>query len=199
MREGGGGRGVGHWRDRLPLAKRRIYDRSNTITSVPLRPAPGLLRCVEALEAALTRGDRREVSQLSQDIANGVCASLKVPGLRVLVQGRRPSSESGELHGLYTPGEESRRDTVKVWMITAKRGQVVAFRTFVRTLIHEICHHLDYELFHLKDSLHTEGFYTRESNLMRRLIDGSANGDRVPRLSVRSARSTRSTFGTTRW
>jgi hypothetical protein len=193
---------VGHWRDRLPLAKRRIYDRSNRITSVPLRPAPGLLRCVQALEAALARGDRREVGQFSQDIANGVCASLEVPALRVLVQGRRPSSESGELHGLYTPGEASRRDTVKVWMITAKRGQVVAFRTFLRTLVHEICHHLDYELFDLKDSLHTEGFYTRESSLVRRLIDGSANGDRAPQPGIRSARSTRRTrsaFGTTRW
>jgi hypothetical protein len=41
----------------------------------------------------------------------------------------------------------------------------VAFKTFLRTLLHEICHHLDYALLHLRDSLHTDGFYKRESSL----------------------------------
>ena len=51
---------------------------------------------------------------------------------------------------------------------TAKRRQIVAFRTFLRTLIHELCHHLDYELFKLADSFHTEGFYKRENDLYRK-------------------------------
>jgi hypothetical protein len=50
-------------------------------------------------------------------------------------------------------------------MRTAKRKQVVAFKTFLRTVLHELCHHLDYEYFGLEDSFHTEGFYQRESNL----------------------------------
>jgi hypothetical protein len=50
-------------------------------------------------------------------------------------------------------------------MLTAKRGQVVAFKTFLRTLLHEICHHLDYAYLKLDDSFHTDGFYKRESSL----------------------------------
>ena len=54
-------------------------------------------------------------------------------------------------------------------MCTAQRRKVVAFRSFLRTLLHEICHHLDYELFHLPESFHTEGFYKRESSLFHQL------------------------------
>jgi hypothetical protein len=161
---------VGHWRNRLPPGKRRVYDRSDGITSIPLAPTRVLQQVVRDLETALGRGNRRAVGELSQRVADDVCASLRVPSLRVLVQGRRPSSDWGELHGLYTPGTNHRRDTVKVWMITAKRGQVVAFRTFLRTLVHELCHHLDYTFFALPDSLHSDGFYIRESGMMRRLM-----------------------------
>jgi hypothetical protein len=48
----------------------------------------------------------------------------------------------------------------------------VAFRTFLRTLLHEIVHHLDYELLKLADSFHTEGFFRRESSLFRQIVPG---------------------------
>jgi len=56
-------------------------------------------------------------------------------------------------------------------MRTAQRRQVVAFRTFLRTFLHEVCHHLDYELFGLRESYHTQGFFKRESSLYRQLVD----------------------------
>jgi len=59
--------------------------------------------------------------------------------------------------------------TITVWMRTAKRKQVVAVKTFLRTFIHEICHHLDYELLDLGESFHTEGFYKRESSIVHQL------------------------------
>ena len=55
-------------------------------------------------------------------------------------------------------------------MRTASREQVVKFRTFLRTLVHEACHHLDYELFKLAETFHTQGFYNRESALVRELL-----------------------------
>jgi len=56
---------------------------------------------------------------------------------------------------------------------------VVAFRTFLRTLLHEFCHHLDYECYKLHDSFHTEGFYKRESSLLKQLLpaDTSVTAD----------------------
>jgi len=61
-----------------------------------------------------------------------------------------------------------------VWMRTAKHRRVVAFRTYLRTLLHELCHHLDYELLKLPDSFHTEGFYRRESSLVHQLLGAAA-------------------------
>ena len=59
---------------------------------------------------------------------------------------------------------------ISVWMRTAQRVQVVRFRTFLRTLIHEVVHHLDYELYKLPETFHTQGFYACESALMRELL-----------------------------
>lgn len=42
--------------------------------------------------------------------------------------------------------------------------------TFLWTLLHELCHHLDYELLRFPDSLHTEGFTKRKSSLFGRLM-----------------------------
>ena len=55
-------------------------------------------------------------------------------------------------------------------MRTRAHEQVVKFRTFLRTVCHELCHHLDVTLFALDDSFHTEGFFRRESSLVRTLL-----------------------------
>jgi hypothetical protein len=77
---------------------------------------------------------------------------------------------SGELHGLYEPEDEGKLARISVWMRTAQKKNVVAFKTFLRTLIHELCHHLDYDLFALEETFHTEGFYKRESTLVAALL-----------------------------
>jgi len=84
---------------------------------------------------------------------------------------RRPANAGGELQGLYEPDEVTGGSArITVWMRTAQREQVVKFRTFLRTLLHEVCHHLDYELYKLAETFHTEGFYARESALVRELL-----------------------------
>jgi hypothetical protein len=55
-------------------------------------------------------------------------------------------------------------------MRTAANANVVKFRTFLRTLLHEIVHHLDVTLLGFDDSFHTEGFFRRESSLVRQLL-----------------------------
>jgi hypothetical protein len=54
---------------------------------------------------------------------------------------------------------------------------VVRFRTFLRTLLHEPCDHLDYERLALPDSFHTEGFYKRESRLLRQLVPSAEDAE----------------------
>jgi hypothetical protein len=145
---------------------------SDRVPTIPLRAGPALRDLVAALPPALETGRSVQVQTIAQRIADGICLGLRVPSVRVRVALRRPPLRGGELQGLYTPANGHGRDLITVWMLTAKRGQVVAFKTFLRTLLHELCHHLDYTLLNLRDSLHTQGFYQRESSLFHALDAG---------------------------
>lgn len=163
------------WYRRLPIRLQRVAAASDRVPVISLHAGPHLRAAVLELPAALATGRSVVVQAAAQRIADGLCAALEVPWVRVLVELHRPPLTGGELQGLYTPGPSGRRDRITVWMLTRQRGQVVAFRTFLRTLLHELCHHLDYTLLHLRDSLHTQGFYRRESSLFHAL--GAADAD----------------------
>lgn len=164
--------------NRLTRAQQRIYRKSDEISTIPLPRATPLHPLVEELTEALTREDRRKTEAVSQKLVSALTARLKVPPVRVEVLAVRPSRSWGELHGLYTPGDGRRPARLTVWMRTAHHKRVVAFRTFLRTLLHELCHHLDYELYKLDETFHTEGFYKRESSLFHQLV-----GNRLHRAS----------------
>lgn len=153
------------FRHRLTRTQQRIYDRSDTVGSIRISASPHLRQAVADLPALLQSGVAEQVEALAQTVADEICAALKIARVRVRVSGTRPSNTRGELHGLYTARNGAASATIKVWMLTAKRGQVVAFKTFLRTLLHEVCHHLDYAHLQLEDSYHTDGFYKRESSL----------------------------------
>src|SRR5262249_9590652 len=110
-------------------------------------------------------------------LATALAQSLGAPPVRVKVLTARPHARWGELHGLYeTAGRRGDPPLITLWMRTARRKRVVAFRTFFRTLLHEMGHHLDYTRLRLGDSFHTQGFYQRESHLFHQLhTDGGAS------------------------
>jgi hypothetical protein len=43
-----------------------------------------------------------------------------------------------------------------------------------------MCHHFDYELYKLPETFHTEGFYARESALVRELLGESPSTAPAP-------------------
>ncbi|NND37732.1 MAG: hypothetical protein HKN81_11430 [Gammaproteobacteria bacterium] len=155
---------------RLSRLRQKIYRRSDEIEVIALPAGHGLDVFAADLAAALSAEDRKQVTRLCGELAGGICASLSAPPVRVRVLAKRPSDDWEELHGLYRPEDDGQPARITVWMRTAKRQQVVAFRTFLRTLLHELCHHLDYEYLRLAESFHTEGFYKRESSLFRQLV-----------------------------
>jgi hypothetical protein len=154
---------------RLSRAGQAVYRRSDEITEVRL-PDPGALQpAVEALAGALTTEDRARVQRATERVILGLTAAFGVPPVRVQVLAARPHARWGELHGLYT-AERGKPPTIQLWMRTAKQRRVVAFRTYLRTLLHEVGHHLDYAYLRLRESYHTEGFYKRESSLFHQLV-----------------------------
>jgi hypothetical protein len=155
---------------RLSARRQRIYRQSDAVEAVELPDAAALRPLVAPLAAALAAEDRRATEAACQRLADAMLRQLALPPVRMSVLAARPSRDWGELHGYYDPTREGAPPIITLWMRTAQRKQVVAFRTFLRTLLHELGHHLDYELLKLAETFHTEGFYKRESSLFKQLV-----------------------------
>jgi hypothetical protein len=160
---------------KLSPDRQRIYRKSDAIVALALPPGIRTEAAIAALRDTLARDDRASVQRVSQALLDDLTNGYKVPAVRVRVLAQRPADATGELHGLYEPEEDGRLARISVWMRTAQRKQVVAFKTFLRTLIHELCHHLDYELYAFEETFHTEGFYKRESTLVTALHAADAS------------------------
>lgn len=162
----------------LSRRQKAIYRRSDEIGDVPLPDGGRPFRPdAHAVKEGLERDDRVAVERAANRLVQNLLRSLEVGPLTVRVMATRPRSASSELHGLYTQAQ-GRTAVIQVWMRTAQHRRVVRFRTFLRTLMHEVCHHLDYTLFVLGDSFHTEGFYRRESSLVRQIAGPSKKRSR---------------------
>ena len=155
--------------ERLSPRNQRIYRQSDGIAQVEL-PHPRLLfPFVDLMREALLADRRTEVEAAAGRLVRGMTEMLEISAVQVQVLAVRPSLRYGELHGLYT-NEPPRPPHIQVWMRTAHHRRIVAFRTFLRTLLHEVGHHLDYTYLKLADSFHTEGFFKRESSLFYQLV-----------------------------
>ena len=166
--------------DRLSARGQAIYRKSSAVAEIRL-PRPELLQpVVGVLREALAADRRPLVEEAARRLVDGLSAMLETPPVRVELLAVRPSRSWGELHGLYTI-EDGAPPVIQIWMRTARHRRVVAFRTFLRTLLHEVVHHLDYSLLRLPESFHTEGFFKRESSLFRQLVP-DAGSEAAPRL-----------------
>jgi hypothetical protein len=156
--------------DRLSAADQATYRKSDSVPVIPIPDAPALASLVVDLELALGSGKRVRVAAATTALSDALLRQLGAPPVKIHVREVRPQIEGGELHGLYTFATEKKAPKLEVWMRTAAHAKTVKFRTFLRTLLHEIVHHLDVTLLELDDSFHTEGFFRRESSLVRQLL-----------------------------
>ena len=167
--------------NRLSAKNKAIYRKGDAIGRVELPERPGLRAdlhtAAAAVERALADEKPSRVRAHAQRICDLITEALSTEPVTVKVLRVRPQRSYGELHGLYTR-DDGKPPTVRVWMRTAQRADVVKPRTFLRLLLHEVCHHLDYAHYRLGDSFHTPGFFKRESSLMRMLMPTA--GDEAP-------------------
>jgi hypothetical protein len=175
--------------NRLGRRERRIYDQSDAVTSVRLPAGAELQAWSARVAAALAADDRGATEAAAQRLVDGVLGRLHVMPVEVRVLAVRPSTSRQELHGLYEYGGQRARPQVTVWMRTVQKRQVVAFRTFLRTLLHEVVHHLDYQMLRLADSYHTQGFYKRAESLYRQLVSPELAAATAVPTPARAARA----------
>jgi hypothetical protein len=131
-------------------------------------------------------GKAADVRRPCTEFLDRAAEFYKVPPCSIRVLAARPlrvrENWTTELFGDYDPGTMN----IRLWMRTAVRKDVTSFGTFLNTLCHEFCHHLDFHLFKFEDSWHTRGFYERTAVLyhhakgtpMKKLVWAPVSGGR---------------------
>jgi len=152
---------------RLAPRDQKAYLRSEATDAYDLAAGVNAAALAEALVAALdSGGSLASTGRAAQALVTELCRSAGVRAVPIEVKGARPRNARGELHGIFYPDAPR----IVLWTRTAIRGDVVKPRTFVRTLMHELAHYLDYALLRLGNSYHTRGFFKRESFLVRAVL-----------------------------
>ena len=110
-------------------------------------------------------GKAADVRRPCAEFLERVAEFYGVPPCGIRVLAARPlkvrENWTTELFGDYHPTTMA----IRLWMRTAVRKEVTSYGTFLSTLCHEFCHHLDFHLFKFEDSWHTRGFYERTAVL----------------------------------
>jgi hypothetical protein len=152
---------------------------SDQLTSLEL-PMDGQLRAAaKAIESVMENESPAAIRQACLEFLTIASDFYHVPrsGVRVLRARPLRVREGGwasELFGDYAPTTK----LIRIWTRTAIRKQVTSFGTFLSTLCHEFCHHLDCQRFGFRSSPHTRGFYQRTA-----LLYHHARGTPMKRLA----------------
>ncbi len=154
--------------DRPPRLKALLADfrASDQLAMLELPLDDRMRGPAKAIKAAMRTEELRSVRKACTEFLAAAADFYQVskPAIRVLASRPLRVYESGwasELFGDYDL--ETKR--IRVWIRTAVRKQITSPGTFLSTLVHELCHHLDYEKFVVRDSPHTRGFYERTAAL----------------------------------
>src|SRR5256885_15323035 len=138
---------------------------SEQIRTLDLPQDGRLLRIAKFIEDATKAENGTDVRRACAEFLEATSQFYKVSDCDVRVLAARPlrvrESWASELFGDYNPEAM----LIRVWMRTAVRKEITSFGTFVSTLCHEFCHHLDFQRFGFPDSWHTRGFYERTAAL----------------------------------
>jgi hypothetical protein len=166
--------------DRPPRNAKSLnqFRESEGMTSIELPAHPKLSQLAEAIDSAMKEGALDQIRQASSEFLGAAADfyGVRAPGVRALSVRPLRVREGGwqtELFGDYTIGEA----LIRIWTRTAVRKEVTSFGTFLSTLCHEFCHHLDCQRFGFSRSPHTRGFYERAAALYHH-----ARGTPVKRL-----------------
>jgi hypothetical protein len=146
-------------------AKPAGFFESDRIRTLDLPQDGRVLMITRSIESAMMSGRSKDVRTACAEFMDTASTSYRVPACGIRVLAARPlqvrENWTSELFGDYTPETM----LIRVWMKTAVRKETTSFGTFLSTLCHEFCHHLDFQRFGFADSWHTRGFYERAAAL----------------------------------
>ena len=143
------------------------YQKSKGIEVIHFRvslPARGLFF---ALSKAKSEEER---TQLGEKLLDELCdlSEIDVANLKISDKNQYHKKSKGRVvfkqYGYYRVSSSA----IFIHNRTAVRGQILASKTFLDTLLHEWMHHYDHKRLRL-NSVHTSGFYARLRDLKKKL------------------------------
>jgi len=145
------------------------YKRSNAILTIDFDVSEfGQHTAREILASSSAEDRQRFGDDLLDDLADqamiDIC-NLKVSDAKQYHK-RRGKRVSMRRYGYYKPATKY----IYITNRTAVRGQILAPKSFLDTLLHEWMHHYDFCKLNL-NSIHTKGFYARIKDLSQKLIN----------------------------
>ena len=144
---------------------REGFQESDRLKTLDLPRGDELTQIAAEIASTMKAGATTEVRNACSEFLAASADFYRVPVCAMRVLAARPlhvrENWSSEIFGDYNPETM----LIRVWMRTAVRKEITSFGTFLSTLCHEICHHLDYHRFRFADSWHTRGFYERAAVL----------------------------------
>jgi hypothetical protein len=147
------------------MANRAGFLESDRMRTLDLPKDAYLLAIARSVESGMKTTHAASVRRLCAEFLGTASEFYEVPDCGIRVLAARPlrvrENWTSELFGDYSPETM----LIRVWLRTAVRKEITSFGTFLSTLCHEFCHHLDYQKFRFRDSWHTRGFYERAAAL----------------------------------
>ena len=119
------------------------------------------------IEQALQADDSKALRTASAQFLATAAKFYGVPAPEIRVLAARPIRvwESGAGHTELFGDYDTETAMIRVWRRTAVQKRTTSYGTFLSTLCHEFCHHLDFKQYGFHDSPHTRGFYERAAVL----------------------------------
>ena len=145
------------------------FTRSNKFPALEYQPKAQERELTGKLIASTSAKEREA---LGQKLLDEICRSLKIPRARLRVFAeRQPHKLRGgklayKLYGVYRCDSA----VIEIANLTSIRKQVVAGKTFLDTLIHELMHHIDRKFLRIPSTPHSPGFYARIEDLKTKLM-----------------------------
>lgn len=152
------------------------YLRSDSMRSIGLPPEEPARTIALRVKKALADANKKELQIACKDLLDALSAAynVKPPGIKVLAA--RPLKVTDnwvtETFGDYDPETTQ----IRLWMRTAVQKKTTSYGTFLSTLCHEFCHHLDMVSLELPDTFHTRGFYERTALIYHHIQNTPVRG-----------------------
>ncbi len=149
------------------LMRQSNYERSNAITTIDFPISSQAKKIAKKLLQSKTESRRQTLGDaLLDELAD--LAHIDIVKLKISKAKQYHKKSKGRVvarqYGYYKPGSKY----IYITNRTAVRGQILAPKSFLDTLLHEWIHHYDFCKLKL-NSIHTSGFYARLKDLKEKV------------------------------